>query len=281
MLSAIIPTYRAPETLDLCLKSAVENKVRADTEIVVVVDGYPEESEHVINKYPVDIRVLNLPQNRGMQYALNAGVMNARNEFVFIMNDDNVFGNEWDERIIAGLGSYPENAAITVNQVEPTPSIFNFVVNDLGRKASEFKYDEWLTFENEIAVSEISDPKRWSADGEIFPFAISKRWYMAVGGFDTFYDSPFWCDVDFFTKLEITKQLKFYRYHGAHLYHFGSIATKNRGDAESELFKKSEGEAAQSFMYKWGFIPNLVDNARLRYNAKSPLDTTIKGIRFK
>jgi len=143
-----------------------------------------------------------------MQYALNVGVMNASNEFVFIMNDDNVFGNKWDERIYAGIcgTESPENMALTVNQVEAVPSIFNFTVNDLGRKASEFKYDEWLTFENEIAVTKRSDPKRYTEDGRIFPFAISKRWYMAVGGFDTFYQSPFWCDVDFWLKCELTNQ---------------------------------------------------------------------------
>jgi len=283
MISAIIPSYRMPDYLDLCLQSAVENRVRSDTEIIAIIDGYPEESQHVLDKYKKDIGILVLPENRGMQYALNAGVMNASQEFVFILNDDNVFGNEWDERIIAGVSGTndPEKAVLTVNQVEPAPGIFNFVVNDLGRKAPDFKYNEWLTFENEIAIHKRSDPRRYTKDGRIFPFAISKRWYMAVGGFDTFYDSPFWCDCDFFTKLELTNQLEFTRFHGAHLYHFGSIATKNRGDAESELFKRSEGKAAQTFLYKWGFIPNLVENSQLRNNAKSPLDTTIKGIRFK
>jgi len=272
-----------PSCLDLCLKSAVENRVRDGTEIIAIVDGYPDESAHVIEKYESEVGFLMLPQNKGMQYALNVGVMNASNSFVFIMNDDNVFGNEWDERIVAGISGTrnPDNAALTVNQVEPLPSIFNFVVNDLGRTPEDFQYDKWLEFENSIAVTSRIDEHRYMPDGRIFPFAISKQWYMAVGGFDAFYESPFWCDVDFFTKLEITNQIEFVRFRGAHLYHFGSSATKNRTDAEAELFKRSEGPAAQSFFYKWGFIPNLVENSRLRNNMKSPLDITLKGIRFK
>jgi glycosyltransferase involved in cell wall biosynthesis len=45
MLTLIIPTYRNPKYLDLCLKSAVENKVNSNTEILVIVDGFFEESQ--------------------------------------------------------------------------------------------------------------------------------------------------------------------------------------------------------------------------------------------
>jgi len=279
MISAIIPTYRSPEGLDLCLRSAVENKVNKDTEIVVVVDGCPEESQHIIDKYKDDVAFLLLSTNSGMQYALNVGVMNASQEFMFILNDDNVFGNRWDERIEAGIceRADPLNTVITVNQVEPVDGMFNFVTCDLGRTASTFDYEAWLKFENEI---ELTKNWRFTPAGRIFPFTVSKRWYMTLGGFDTFYNSPFWCDVDWWLKCELTNQLSFARYHGAHLYHFGSVATKNRGDSEAEAFKRSEGEAAQTFLYKWGFIPNLVENAQQRDNAKAPLDTMIKGIKF-
>ena len=37
----------------------------------------------------------------------------------------------------------------------------------------------------------------------IFPFAMYKKDYMIVGGFDTMYKSPFICDWDFFLKLDL------------------------------------------------------------------------------
>lgn len=279
MISAIIPTYRNPDYLDLCLKSAMENKVDDDTEVIVIIDGYPEESQEVVEKYE-GVQVLPLPQNMGMQYALNIGVMNASNEWIFIVNDDNIFGTKWDTRIKAALAYFvfDENLCLTINQVEPSDGIFNFVTRDLGRTAATFDYDEWIKYESKL--SDFPPVPLASDDGRIFPFVLTKKWYQAVGGFDTFYKSPFWCDVDFFTKLEITNQIEFHRWHGAHLYHFGSIATKNRGDAEAELFKRSEGPAAQSFQYKWGFVPNIVENTRLRGNQKSPVGESIKGIKF-
>ena len=275
MISAVIPTYRNPAYLDLCLKSAVENKTRDDTEIIVVVDGFFGESKAIIEKY-AGISAIPLSQNMGMQYALNIGVINAPTKFVFILNDDNVFGPRWDQKALqAILGmKEPENAAVTINQVEPTPGIYHFIVKDLGRTAAEFRYEEWLAFEPTLENPVYTDA------GRIFPFVISKRWYMAVGGFDTFYKSPFWCDCDFWLKLELTKQIEFKRCFNAHLYHFGSVATKNRPDAEAKSFKKSEWAAAQTFQYKWGYLPNLVEAAQ-QGNSKLPLDKTVNGITFR
>ncbi len=281
MISAIIPTYRNPAYLDLCLRSATENRQEEETEIIVVIDGYPEESMGIVEKYD-DINVLPLERNMGMQYALNLGVINATNPFVFICNDDNVFPTRWDIRMQAALEYYrdPSKFVLTFNQVEPAPGIFDFVVRNLGKDAGTFQYDEWLEFEQTLGSQAKAERRLYLLNGRIFPFTISKRWYMVVGGFDTLYQSPFWCDVDFFTKLELTNQLKFLRYCGCNFYHFGSIATKNRGDAEAEVFKKSEGPAAQTYQYKWGWLPNLVEAAQHRNNSKLPPIAEVQGINF-
>lgn len=263
-ISLIIPTYRNPEYLDICLKSAIEQQ-KNKNEILVVVDGYVDESQEVLDKYKDDINVLPLEQNQGMQMALNLGVMNATNEKIFIVNDDNVFCKDWDVVIDEEL--YREKIVLTLNQIEPTgPGIFNFPVKDFGRKPSEFKYEEFVEYENSIKSEKLS------ADGGIFPFAMYKKYYMAVGGFDTLYQSPFICDWDFFLKLELIG-CDFLRTHKAHLYHFGSAATKN--GKEGDKFKASENPAAQTFMYKWGIQPSLYEN-----NSHRPKGTFSKGIKF-
>ena len=44
-----------------------------------------------------------------------------------------------------------EKTVMTLNQIEPTgPGIFNFPVKDLGRTPNEFKYDEFIEYENSI-----------------------------------------------------------------------------------------------------------------------------------
>jgi len=262
-LSLIIPTYRNPKYLDLCLKSAIENQTQ-DNEIIVVVDGFIEESQEVLNSYIQYIQVLDLGENQGMQTALNFGVMNAVNECIVIINDDNVLCKDWDSLI---LQKYQSNAVYTINQIEPNgPGIFNFPVKDLGRHPDNFKYDEFLSYEQTLRSEEIT------LDGGIFPFVISKKNYMIVGGFDTIYQSPFICDWDFFLKLDLMG-LDFYRISNLHFYHFGSAATKN--GKEGNKFKNTELPAAQTFMYKWGITPQLFEN-----NSHRPKGIFAKGIQF-
>jgi len=263
MISLIIPTYRNPEYLDICLQSAIENQVNKN-EIIVAVDGFIEESQHILDKYKNDIQVLDLGENQGMQTALNLAVYNATNEFLVIINDDNVLSKDWDKLI---LDKAQESFVFTINQIEPTgPGIFNFPVKDLGKHPNEFKYEEFL--QHELTLRE----DKLTLDGGIFPFVISKKDYMIVGGFDTIYQSPFICDWDFFLKLDLYG-VKFYRMNNLHFYHFGSAATKN--GKEGDKFKQTEHPAAQMFAYKWGMFPQLFEN-----NSHRPKGHNIKGINF-
>jgi glycosyltransferase involved in cell wall biosynthesis len=263
MISLIIPTYRNPEYLDVCLKSAIENQTHKN-EIIVAVDGYFGESAEVLKKYAHDIVVLDLNENKGMQTALNLAVMNATNEIICIINDDNVLSKNWDSII---ENEFHLNSVLTVNQIEPTgPGIFNFPVKDLGKHPNEFKYEEFLEYEQNLRVD------KTTLDGGIFPFVISKKNYMIVGGFDTLYQSPFICDWDFFLKLDLNN-IGFARTHKLHFYHFGSAATKN--GKEGDKFKETEHPAAQTFYYKWGIPPQLFEN-----NSHKPKNNLIKGIQF-
>ena len=62
-ISIIIPTYRNPEYLDICLKSAIEQQSN-ENEIIVAVDGFIEESQHILDKYKKNINVLDLGENQ-------------------------------------------------------------------------------------------------------------------------------------------------------------------------------------------------------------------------
>ena len=263
MISLIIPTYRNPEYLDICLRSAVGGRVVDSTEILVVVDGYVEESQSILDKYKGKIKVLPLEQNQGMQMALNLGVFNAINENIMIINDDNVLCIGWDSI----WKDVKEGEAITINRIEPTgPGIFNFPVKDFGRNPSEFDYDGFMEYETSL------EAKEDTPDGGIFPFILKKKNYMMVGGFDTLYQSPFICDWDFFLKLDLAG-VTFKRSHEYHFYHFGSAATKN--GKESDKFKATENPAAHTYIYKWGMVPELFEN-----NSHRPSGKEIKGIKF-
>ncbi|MDA9309659.1 glycosyltransferase [bacterium] len=262
MVSLIIPTYRNPECLDICLKSVFEGQAN-ENQIIVSVDGFYEESLEVLSKYP-KVQVLPSEENKGMQMALNLGVMNAINERIVIINDDNVLCKDWDIIIEEDL---KEGNVLTINQIEPHAGIFDFSVKDFGTNPKDFKYDEFIKYEQSIRKDKLT------YDGGIFPFAMWKKDYMIVGGFDTLYQSPFICDWDFFLKLDLNG-LKFVKTHRAHFYHFVSMATKK--GVNKEEMSASENPAKQTFIYKWGIYPNLFTN-----NSHNPKNgETVKGIKF-
>jgi len=77
MISVIIPTYKSPGALDLCLRSAVEGQ-SSKNQIIVVVDGFYELNKEVLNKWKDNIDILNLEQNVGLCKGTTFGVYNAK-----------------------------------------------------------------------------------------------------------------------------------------------------------------------------------------------------------
>jgi hypothetical protein len=191
---------------------------------------------------------------------------------VFIANEDNVFPREWDTRLAKYEHSILNNSTVmTVNQIEPAQSIYGFPMYNCGVTAETFDYAAFTQKEAELSKPELT------MDGEIFPFLISKKDYMRVGGFDLWYKSPFWVDVDFWLKLELSG-CRFFRTHSCHLYHFGGRSTKM--GPEGQKYRASESVAGQQFQYKWGFMPNIVENV-FRNNTKIPKgNPVINGMQY-
>jgi glycosyltransferase involved in cell wall biosynthesis len=262
MISVVIPSYRNPKCLDICLQSALENQSDKN-EITVVIDGFVEESQHIVEKYKDRVSFIPLETNSGMQHALNIGVYRSSNEWILIVNDDNVFPKDWDRLLHQ---DNRDKLVITPNQIERSQSIFNFVTRDFGG-VDDFQFENYTNEEPSYRKELLTD------DGEIFPFYMQKKYYMAVGGFDTIYDSPFICDWDFFLKLELIG-IEFLRTRKLNFYHFGSMATKN--GSERDRFVQSERDAAESFKYKWGFYP-----LRNMNNSHTPGKGKIMGIRYE
>jgi glycosyltransferase involved in cell wall biosynthesis len=113
MISVVIPTYKEPEALDLCLKSAIEGQ-KNQNQIIVVVDGFYDLNEDVLKKYASHLDILNLDENVGMIKAMNLGHYNAIHDLVFHVQDDNVFPTNWDKYL---LEAYQPHSVLTPNQM--------------------------------------------------------------------------------------------------------------------------------------------------------------------
>jgi glycosyltransferase involved in cell wall biosynthesis len=269
MISAIVPSFKNPKCLSFCIQSFLETRT-TESELICVIDGFPELYESIILSYqenPYVHFVIN-PQNKGMPFSINIGAYYAHHSWLLILNDDNVFPKEWD-RVL--LDKMTQNVVISPNQIEKQNSIFNFITHDFG-SVDDFRYREFLETEPSFRTTE-----ELTNDGEIFPFCISKKLFMSVGGFDLIYPSPFVCDWDFFLKLELLN-ITFVRTRNLNFYHFGSIATKKSTDTnDASIFISSEQIASTIFAQKWGFAPYI---HRPSNSHKPNTKEIIRGINF-
>lgn len=263
--SVVIPSYRNPEYLDLCLRSAFQNQT-TDNQIIVVLDGYADESEHIVTKYK-NLNVVAFEENRGQQVAHNTGVTLADCEHVLVVNDDNVFPRNWDKKLSAYASMYPD-AVWAPNQIEPLPSIFqSFIHKDFGRTPSTFDYEAYLAYAGDDVGSSIPIGN----DGQTWPLFISKRNYMMLGGIDVSFPSPAVADWDFFFRCELAG-LRLLRANNLLFYHFAGAATKATPERAAQHAKK-EQESHEYFAWKWGQHAYL----EARTHNKRPLHGRFRG----
>lgn len=118
--SVVVPTFRRPEQLTLCLEGLSRlNFPRDRFEVIVVDDGSPESLDMVVARWRehLDVRLVVQP-NGGPAAARNHGAACARRPFLAFIDDDCVpapgwlqaFGKVFDEAPQELLGGYTVNA---------------------------------------------------------------------------------------------------------------------------------------------------------------------------
>jgi len=237
MISVIIPTYKSPEMLDLCLESAIKGQME-ENQIIVVVDGYYDLNKEVLLKWENYINILNLEQNVGLCRGTNLGVYNALSDEILIVNDDNVFPKNWDKKL--KYWNLQNNQLITPNQIEPFPSIFpQFKIIDLGKNYKELDLNKFWEYENSISK------EKMDIAGSTLPIYMKKQDYLRIGGWDENYELGMVADWDFFLKCNLSN-IGLTRVYNCHFYHFASASVNG------EKRRKAELNGHNYAKYKWG-----------------------------
>lgn len=249
-LSVIIPTYKEPDYLDLCIKSALEGRDGGDLEIIVVVDGTEGINSSIVEKYRDNeiVKFIIFPKNQGLSVATNYGVYSSEGDYILVVNDDNVFPNNWDSSIINYCDTHINNFVLSPNQIEPRPSMFSqFVIKDFGTSANDFDSFNFYSFERKLA-KEALEGKKMDFSGSTLPFVMNRNDFLAVGGWDVMYPSPHVVDWDFFLKCEYFK-FSMIRAYDVNFYHFAGVATRSeKMRVESQ---QKELKAHEFFASKW------------------------------
>ena len=249
MISVIIPTYKSPEMLDLCLQSVVEGQSNKN-QIIVVVDGYYDINKEVLEKHSKSIDILNLEENVGLCRGTNLGVYNAKYDPILIVNDDNMFPLGWDTKLI---NKYQPGWVFAPNQIEPHPSMFpQFNIKNLGTTPKEFDLKVFQEYEQTLSID------KTEFNGSTLPIFMSKQDYLRVGGWDENYEQGMVADWDFFLKCSLSG-MNMVRTYDVHFYHFASVSVNG------EKRQHAEQQAHIWALYKWGkFISHNPEN-NLKY----------------
>lgn len=240
MISVIIPTYKSPKALNLCLQSAVAGQVNKN-QIIVVVDGFYDLNKEVLEKWSEHIDILNLEENVGLCRGTNLGVYNAQYDKILIVNDDNIFPLNWDINLEK---DYIENSVLSPNQIEPYPSMFpQFHIKDLGKNFNDFDLKRFQDYEK--VLNEVLYKKIVEETGSTLPIFMSKIDYLKLGGWDENYEQGMVADWDFFLKCQLAG-LKMLRTYNCHFYHFASVSVNGEKRQQAEM------NGHQYAKYKWG-----------------------------
>jgi len=96
LISIIIPYYKTYEETTKLLKVLIPQLKQ--TEIILIDDGCHEER---LDKY--DINVIHLKENKGLSYARNTGIKNAKGKYIVFVDSDDLVSSDYIETLLTKI----------------------------------------------------------------------------------------------------------------------------------------------------------------------------------
>jgi GT2 family glycosyltransferase len=106
-LSVIIPHWNAIEWLPICL-AALRAQTHPDIEIIIVDNASQDGSQALIKADYPEVRLIELPTNRGFTGACNIGMQAATGEFISLLNNDTEVAPHWAAALVEGFERFPD-----------------------------------------------------------------------------------------------------------------------------------------------------------------------------
>ena len=105
--SVVIPNWNGRHFLQTCLDSLLAQSY-GDFEIIVVDNASSDGSQALIEGSYQQVKLINLPTNRGFTGACNIGMGTAAGEIIALLNNDTEVEASWTEEIMDAFRRHPE-----------------------------------------------------------------------------------------------------------------------------------------------------------------------------
>ncbi len=111
MISVVIPNWNGEAILPTCLDS-LRSQTYRDFEVLVVDNASTDRSRALVRERYPEVRLLELPTNRGLTGGVNAGIREARGEHIALLNNDTEAHPQWLAALAQALEEHPEAGSI-------------------------------------------------------------------------------------------------------------------------------------------------------------------------
>lgn len=252
-LSVVILNYNVRHFLELCLQSVLRATRDLDAEIFVVDNASVDDSCDFVRAHFPQVKLLALDQNYGFPKGNNLGVLEAKGEYLCILNPDTVVGEDTFSQLLAFSRNKSDLGAIGCRLVDgkgvflpeskrgiPTPWVAFTKVTGLYKIFPQFR------FANQYYAQHVSENETAEIEILVGAFMFMKRQvYVDHQGFD---EGCFMYadDIDLSYRL-LQSGLKNYYFSDTSVVHFKGESTLKDG-----TYFKRFSEAMQ-FFYKKHF----------------------------
>jgi len=111
LVSVIIPTWNGASLLPACL-GALRAQTYAPLEVIVVDNASTDQTVSLLRERYAEVKLIVLPENRGLTGAVNAGIRAAAGEIIALLNNDAEAEPGWVAALVAALAAHPEAGSV-------------------------------------------------------------------------------------------------------------------------------------------------------------------------
>lgn len=185
-LSIIILNYNVRYFLELCLKSVEAAIVNIDAEIIVVDNNSKDDSCKMVKELFPNISLIENKENSGFSKGNNLGVLQAKGEFLCILNPDTVVSEDTFVKLLK-LSEDKKDLGIVGCKLINGGGIF-LPESKRNIPTINVAFKKILGFSKSYYANHLSENENGEADILVGAFMlIKKNVYDDVGGFDEDY----------------------------------------------------------------------------------------------
>jgi GT2 family glycosyltransferase len=106
-LSIIIPNWNGKQFLKTCL-DALQNQTYSSIEVIIADNASHDGSQEFIRTHYPQVKLVELPENRGFTGACNAGIQAATGDLIALLNNDTEVDPGWAAAVVDAFARHPE-----------------------------------------------------------------------------------------------------------------------------------------------------------------------------